>query len=102
MSETRKTERVPNEELDQLIWGLERYGLYPRQLAALKELRELRKDVAELANTMIKAIEVEQERLFNQDYLMDSKDCIDVIREEMQRLNSSQSAKNAVIPKEAK
>lgn len=34
---------VTDEELDQLIWGLERYGLYPRQLAALKELRELRK-----------------------------------------------------------
>lgn len=34
---------VTDEELDHLIWGLERYGLYPRQLAALKELRELKK-----------------------------------------------------------
>ena len=34
---------VTDEELDHLIWGLERYALYPRQLAALKELRELRK-----------------------------------------------------------
>ena len=34
---------VTERELDQLIWGLERYGLYPRQLAALKELREWRK-----------------------------------------------------------
>lgn len=34
---------VTDEELDQMIWGLERYGLYPRQLAALKELRELKK-----------------------------------------------------------
>lgn len=40
---TNLTERVPDEELDQLIWGLERYGLYPRQLAALKELREVRR-----------------------------------------------------------
>lgn len=38
---------VTDEELDQLIWGLERYGLYPRQLAALKELRERRKDATE-------------------------------------------------------
>lgn len=37
---------VTDEELDQLIWGLERYGLYPRQLAALKELREWRKAAA--------------------------------------------------------
>lgn len=34
---------VTDEELDHLIWGLERYGLYPRQLAALKELREVRR-----------------------------------------------------------
>ncbi|WP_419058180.1 hypothetical protein [Kluyvera georgiana] len=34
---------VTERELDQLIWGLERYGLYPRQLAALKELREVRR-----------------------------------------------------------
>lgn len=34
---------VTDEELDHLIWGLERYGLYPRQLAALRELRELKK-----------------------------------------------------------
>ncbi len=34
---------VTERELDQLIWGLERYGLYPRQLAALKELRERRR-----------------------------------------------------------
>lgn len=37
---------VTDEELDHLIWGLERYGLYPRQLAALKELREWRKAAA--------------------------------------------------------
>lgn len=38
-----QTAPVTDEELDQLIWGLERYGLYPRQLAALKELREVRR-----------------------------------------------------------
>lgn len=40
---TSQTAPVTEKELDQLIWGLERYGLYPRQLAALKELREVRK-----------------------------------------------------------
>ena len=34
---------IGHDELDHLIWGLERYGLYPRQLAALIELREVRK-----------------------------------------------------------
>ena len=38
---------VTERELDQLIWGLERYGLYPRQLAALKELREARREKEE-------------------------------------------------------
>ncbi|MGL5968837.1 MAG: hypothetical protein ACRCZ6_17080 [Kluyvera sp.] len=37
---------VTDKELDHLIWGIERYGLYPRQLAALKELREWRRAVA--------------------------------------------------------
>lgn len=40
---TSQTAPVTERELDQLIWGLERYGLYPRQLAALKELRKVRK-----------------------------------------------------------
>lgn len=40
---TSQTAPVTEKELDQLIWGLERYGLYPRQLAALKELREVRR-----------------------------------------------------------
>lgn len=42
----------------------------------------------ELAKALISAIEKEQDRLFGEDYLMDSKDCIDVIREEMERLNA--------------
>ncbi|MCM8064339.1 hypothetical protein M8U32_13035 [Enterobacter hormaechei] len=45
-----------------------------------------------LAEAIIAAIEKEQNRLFKQDYLMDSKDCIDVIREEMLRLSPSHEA----------
>ena len=41
-----------------------------------------------IANVFIAAIEKEQERLHGEDYLMDSKDCIDVILEEIQRLNA--------------
>lgn len=43
------------------------------------------------ANTFIAAIEKEQDRLHGEDYLMDSRDCIDVIREELQRLNAFRS-----------
>ncbi|HFE8244203.1 TPA: hypothetical protein ACGAJ1_002328 [Salmonella enterica subsp. enterica serovar Newport] len=46
----------------------------------------------ELAKAFISAIEKEQDRLFGEDYLMDSKDCIDVIREEAQRLNACRAA----------
>lgn len=46
----------------------------------------------ELVELLISAIEKEQERLFGEDYLMDSKDCVDVIREESQRVNSSRAA----------
>lgn len=54
---------VADEELDQLIWGLERYGLYPRLLAALKELRQWRKatvestTVAEVARAALEYID---------------------------------------------
>lgn len=41
-----------------------------------------------IANAFIAAIDKEQDRLHGEDYLMDSRDCIDVIREELQRLNS--------------
>lgn len=41
-----------------------------------------------IANAFIAAIEKEQDRLHGEDYLMDSRDCIDVIREELQRLNA--------------
>ena len=46
----------------------------------------------EMAATFIAAIENEQDRLFGQDYLMDSKDCIDVIREEVTRIKASRGA----------
>lgn len=35
--------RVTDEELDHLIWGLQREGFHARTLAALVELRELKK-----------------------------------------------------------
>ncbi|EGD1917929.1 ead/Ea22-like family protein [Escherichia coli] len=45
-----------------------------------------------LVEAIIVAIENEQERLFDEDYLMDSKECIDVIREEVKRWNDSRAA----------
>ncbi|MFP2268112.1 DUF551 domain-containing protein [Citrobacter braakii] len=48
----------------------------------------------DLAKAFISAIEKEQDRLFGEDYLMDSKDCIDVIREEMERLNACRGTMN--------
>lgn len=53
----KAVEPVGGDELDQLIWGLERYGLYPRQLAALKELREVRKANAEKLNQPVSETE---------------------------------------------
>lgn len=54
----------------------------------------------EIAAALIAAIEKEQDRLFGQDYLMDSKDCIDVIREEMERLKVCRGAMLAAPGKE--
>ncbi|ENK3381204.1 ead/Ea22-like family protein [Escherichia albertii] len=48
--------------------------------------------VQKLVEAIIVAIENEQERLFDEDYLMDSKECIDVIREEVKRWNDSSAA----------
>ncbi|EFC4130283.1 ead/Ea22-like family protein [Escherichia coli] len=45
-----------------------------------------------LVEAIIVAIENEQERLFDEDYLMDSKEFIDVIREEVKRWNDSRAA----------
>lgn len=57
----------------------------------------------EIAAVLITAIEKEQDRLFGEDYLMDSKDCVDVIREEVERINACravmlQAGKSPVIP----
>ncbi|EPL9847392.1 hypothetical protein RFD81_002912 [Klebsiella aerogenes] len=45
-----------------------------------------------LAKAFMSAIEKEQDRLSDEDYLMDSRDCIDVIREESERLNADMLA----------
>lgn len=62
--------------------------------AAEKRIAELESDsqAQKLVKAIIVAIENEQERLFDEDYLMDSKECIDVIREEVKRWNDSRTA----------
>ncbi|WP_416847998.1 ead/Ea22-like family protein [Escherichia coli] len=62
--------------------------------AAEKRIAELESDsqTQKLVEAIIVAIENEQERLFDEDYLMDSKECIDVIREEVKRWNDSRTA----------
>ncbi|HFI9245554.1 TPA: ead/Ea22-like family protein [Escherichia coli] len=59
-----------------------------------KRIAELESDsqAQKLVEAIIVAIENEQERLFDEDYLMDSKECIDVIREEVKRWNDSRAA----------
>ncbi|MHA2926917.1 ead/Ea22-like family protein [Escherichia coli] len=62
--------------------------------AAEKRIAELERgsQAQKLVEAIIVAIENEQERLFDEDYLMDSKECIDVIREEVKRWNDSRAA----------
>ncbi len=62
--------------------------------AAEKRIAELERgsQAQKLVEAIIVAIENEQERLFDEDYLMDSKECIDVIREEVKRWNDSSAA----------
>ena len=62
--------------------------------AAEKRIAELESDsqAQKLVEAIMVAIENEQERLFDEDYLMDSKECIDVIREEVKRWNDSRTA----------
>lgn len=59
-----------------------------------KRIAELESDsqAQKLVEAIIVAIENEQERLFDEDYLMDSKECIDVIREAVKRWNDSRAA----------
>ncbi|MEC5375554.1 hypothetical protein [Pseudocitrobacter sp. MW920760] len=47
MSEISRTERVPDEELDQMIWKLERDGMTPKMLSLMRELREVRREKGE-------------------------------------------------------
>ncbi|HAX2132861.1 TPA: hypothetical protein JXD13_003877 [Escherichia coli] len=78
------------------------YKKHKEQLEKLSiELDAAKQRVAELESgsqaqklveAIIVAIENEQERLFDEDYLMDSKECIDVIREEVKRWNDSRAA----------
>ena len=42
MVNNNQTERVSDEELDQMIWKLERDGMTPKMLSLMRELRELR------------------------------------------------------------
>ncbi|ENE7511482.1 ead/Ea22-like family protein [Escherichia coli] len=65
-----------------------------RAEAAEKRIAELESgsQAQKLVEAIIVAIENEQERLFDEDYLMDSKECIDVIREEVKRWNDSRAA----------
>ncbi|WP_269233094.1 hypothetical protein [Escherichia coli] len=62
--------------------------------AAKQRIAELESgsQAQKLVEAIIVAIENEQERLFDEDYLMDSKECIDVIREEVKRWNDSRAA----------
>nr|WP_097563400.1 ead/Ea22-like family protein [Escherichia coli] len=62
--------------------------------ASEKRIAELESgsQAQKLVEAIIVAIENEQERLFDEDYLMDSKECIDVIREEVKRWNDSRAA----------
>ncbi|ARA01540.1 ead/Ea22-like family protein [Escherichia coli] len=62
--------------------------------ASEKRIAELESgsQAQKLVEAIIVAIENEQERLFDEDYLMDSKECIDVIREEVKRWNNSRAA----------
>ncbi|HHT1902200.1 TPA: ead/Ea22-like family protein [Escherichia coli] len=69
-------------------------ALYKKLEAAEKRIAELESgsQAQKLVEAIIVAIENEQERLFDEDYLMDSKECIDVIREEVKRWNDSRAA----------
>ncbi|EFO1861147.1 hypothetical protein JTG74_004544 [Escherichia coli] len=62
--------------------------------AAKQRIAELESgsQAQKLVEAIIVAIENEQERLFDEDYLMDSKECIDVIREEVKRWDDSRTA----------
>lgn len=84
-----------NQQADRIESLEKKNGELGRALeAAEKRTAELESDsqAQKLVEAIIVAIENEQERLFDEDYLMDSKECIDVIREEVKRWNDSRAA----------
>jgi hypothetical protein len=54
---TNQTAPVTDEELDQMIWKLERDGMTPKQLSLMRELREVRRVVTPTDDERIMAIE---------------------------------------------
>lgn len=54
---TRPKSPVTDEELDQLIWKLERDGMTPKLLSLMKELREVRRASAEKLNQPVSETE---------------------------------------------
>ncbi|EJP7325069.1 ead/Ea22-like family protein [Escherichia coli] len=100
MLDELETKDKRNAELEDLLeaeiksW-MQRYdSANNRREAAEKRIAELESDSQsqKLVEAIIVAIENEQERLFDEDYLMDSKECIDVIREEVKRWDDSRAA----------
>ena len=84
-----------NQQADRIESLEKKNGELGRTLeAAEKRIAELESgsQAQKLVEAIIVAIENEQERLFDEDYLMDSKECIDVIREEVKRWNDSRAA----------
>ena len=58
MSEISQIERVPDEELDQMIWKLERDGgMTPKLLSLMRELREVRRANSEKLNQPVSETE---------------------------------------------
>ena len=54
---TNQTVPVTDEELDQMIWKLERDGMTPKMLSLMRELREVRRAVKPTDDERIMAIE---------------------------------------------
>ncbi|MEY6762917.1 DUF551 domain-containing protein [Kluyvera ascorbata] len=78
---TSQTERVPDEELDQMIWKLERDGgMTPKLLSLMRELREVRmaKPVAEICQAHEYGIGGELTHNRDIDYYQDDIDHLPV------------------------
>ena len=73
MSEINQTAPVTDEELDQMIWKLERDGMTPKQLSLMRELREVRRGylmqfTKEQRDILIKTAEYMANRENTSDY----------------------------------